>query len=236
MELFSFAGVSNAEILMAAGVVLVGAAAISTIARSMGGGARAKLAARVDRLEVRLAAAQTYQPALQIADEVLKRVSNGTETAVIELFEATSSRRSWFEKAVEPHEIATNLVSDLRDNIEQATAIARPIHNMIDNGSIEVAPERARLAADAKERAACLGSETWERHGAKLLEAGLPSQKGAALIDCFTRANALKASVNALGRKPSAEQLIDVLRQTAELVTAADQANGLFAEEASEAA
>jgi hypothetical protein len=163
-----------------------------------------------------------------MADEVLRQVSSSAVTPVIEMFEALPARRSWFSKTEEPTEIAATLVGELRDNIEHAAAISRPIRNMLDNGAIEVAAERARLAADTRDRAANLGSETWNRHRGAVLTAGMPDTTSSAVIDCFTRIRTLKASAAALGRKPSSDQLIDLLRQSAELVTAAAAAHDTF--------
>lgn len=228
MDLFAFAGVSNIEILFGAAMVFAGAATVSLAMRALRGRGSDALEARVNRLEIRMAAAQAYQPALQMADEVLNRVSTSAVSPVIEMFEALPARRSWFSKSEEPNEIAAILVGDLRDNIEHAAAISRPIRNMLDNGAIEVAAERARLAADCRERAARLGSETWNRHRGAVLTAGMPDTTSSVVIDCFTRIRTLKASVEALGRKPTSDQLIDLLRQSAELVTAAATAHDTF--------
>lgn len=228
MDLFAFAGVSNVEILAGAAVVFAGAATVSLALRALRNRGGADLDARVNRLEIRMAAAKSYQPALQMADEVLGQVSSSAVAPVIEMFEALPARRSWFSKSEEPTEIAATLVSDLRDNIEHAAAIARPIRNMLDNGAIEVSAERSRLAADCRERAANLGSETWDRHRGAVLTAGMPDVTSSAVIDCFTRIRELKASVDGLGRKPTSDQLIDVLRQSAELVTAAAAAHDTF--------
>jgi hypothetical protein len=228
MDLFAFVGLSNVEILSGAAVVFAGAATVSLAMRALRNGGEKALDARVNRLEIRMAAAQTYQPALQMADEVLSQVSTSAVSPVIEMFEGIPARRSWFSKSEEPTEIAATLVSDLRDNIECAAEISRPIRNMLDNGAIEVSAERARLAADCRERAASLGSETWNRHRGAVLTAGMPDVTSAAVIDCFTRIRTLKATVEGLGRKPSSDQLIDVLRQSAELVTAAAAAHDTF--------
>jgi hypothetical protein len=228
MDLFAFAGLSNIEILSGAAVVLAGAATVSLAMRTLRNGSDKALDARVNRLELRMAAAKTYQPALQMADEVLNQVSTSAVSPVIEMFEGVPTRRGWFSKSEEPTEIAATLVSDLRDNIECAAEISRPIRNMLDNGAIEVSAERARLAADCRERAASLGSETWNRHRGAVLTAGMPDVTASAVIDCFTRIRTLKASVEGLGRKPTSDQLIDVLRQSAELVTAAAAAHDTF--------
>ena len=227
MDLFAFVGLSNVEILSGAAVVFAGAATVSLAVRALRNNGK-ELDARVNRLEIRMAAAQTYQPALQMADQVLNQVTSSAVTPVIEMFEALPARRSWFSKSEEPNEIAATLVSDLRDNIACAAEISRPIRYMLDNGAIEVSAERARLAADSRERAASLGSETWDRHRGSVLTAGMPDVTSSAVIDCFTRIRTLKATVEGLGRKPSSDQLIDVLRQSAELVTAAAAAHDTF--------
>jgi len=228
MELFAFIGVSNAEILTGAAVVLGVATAASLAARALRKD-RSGLEDRVERLEMRLAAANALQPVINQADELVRQVSQNAVGPVIEMFEAAPNPRSFFSAGPAPQELAAALAGDLRDNVQIAAAIARPIRNMIENGSMEVSGERSRLAADIRTRADQLGSQVWRTHGRALLAAGVPDRSGEAVFTCFARIRALKASVNALDRRPSPDQMVDVLAAAAGLIEAADQANAVFA-------
>lgn len=229
MELFAFIGISNAQILTGAAVVFAVAAAFSLAMRAFRR-TRGDLEDRVERLEVRLAAANALQPVLNQADELVRQVSTNAVNPVIEMFEDAPRPRSFFSSGAAPQELAAALAGDLRDNVEIAAAIARPIRNMIENGSMEVSAERSRLAADIRTRADSLGSQTWQTYRRALLAAGVPNRSGEAVIACFARVRELKASIDALDRRPSADQLVDVLAAAAGLITAADHANAVFAE------
>lgn len=230
MELFGFLGLSNATILTGAAAAVATAAMVSVVGRALRPASRSSsLDSRVESLEIRMAAASTYQPVLQMADEALRGVSSGATEQVMEMFEAAATTRSFFAKRQSPAEIAEELVNDLRDNIQLAAAIARPIQAMLDNGSIEVVPERARLAADAKEMAAQLGSTTWEKQSASLLTtASMPSTNASLVIECFAQIGMLKSAVSKLPRKPAADALIEVLDQSVTAIQAAGRAADLF--------
>jgi len=228
MELFAFIGISNAEILTGAAAVFGIAVAFSLAARAFRK-ERSDLEGRVEKLEVRLAAASALQPVLNQAEELVRQVSQNAVGPVIEMFEAAPKPRSFFSSGPASEELAATLASDLRDNVEIAAAIARPIRNMIENGSMEVSAERSRLAADIRTRADALGSQVWRTHGRALLAAGVPNRSGEAVFACFASIRALKASVNALDRRPSPDQLVDVLTAAAGLIEAADHANAVFA-------
>lgn len=229
MELFAFIGISNAEILTGAAAVFALATLCSLAARAFHG-TRRDLEDRVERLEVRLAAANALQPVLNQADELVRQVSRNAVSPVIEMFEDAPRPRSFFSTGAAPEELAAALAGDLRDNVEIAAAIARPIRNMLENGSMEVAAERSRLAADIRTRADNLGSETWRTYRRALLAAGVPNRSGEAVITCFARIRDLKASIDALDRRPSADQMVDVLAAAASVIEAADHANTVFAE------
>ena len=235
MELFAFIGISNAEILTGAAAVFAVATASSLAVRAFRR-TRGDLEDRVERLEVRLAAANALQPVLNQADELVRQVSQNAVRPVIEMFEDAPRPRSFFSTGAPPEELAAALASDLRDNVEIAAAIARPIRNMIENGSMEVSAERSRLAADIRTRADNLGSETWKTYRRALLAAGVPNRSGEAVIACFARVKDLKAAIDAMDRRPSADQMVDVLAAAASLIEAADHANTVFADAAISAA
>lgn len=228
MELFSVFGITNLEILTAAAVAFSLAMALS-LAVSAFRRTREDIEGRVEKLEVRLAAASALKPVLNQADELVRQVSQNAVGPVIEMFEEAPRPRSFFSSGPAPEELAAALASDLRDNVEVAAAIARPIRNMIENGSMEVAAERTRLAADIRTRADTLGSRIWRSHGRALLAAGVPNQSGEAVFACFARIRELKAAVNAMDRRPSADQMVDVLAAAGSLVEAANHANTVFA-------
>jgi hypothetical protein len=235
MELFSFIGLSNAEILAGAAAVTASAVALSFASRLVKGRtSSANMEKRIDRLEVRLAAAQSYQPTLQMADEVLKDVSTHAVAPLISIVEASAAPRSWFSKTEEPTETAAALASDLKDNVELASAIAKPIQNMLDNGAVEIAAERVKLAAETKLLAVQLGSSTWDKHRRTILTAGVPDVMTSRVIDCFTQVQNLKLAASSLAKKPSTDDLIEVLRRSAEVVTAASQSVDAFKHEAAE--
>lgn len=228
MEVFSVFGISNAEILAAAAVVFALALTISLALRAFRPAA-SDVEGRLERLEIRLAAATAVQPIIAQADELGRQVSQNAIAPVIEMFEDAPRPRAFFSAGPAPEELAAALATDLRDNVEVAAAIARPIRNMIDNGSMEVGAERSRLAADIRTRAAALGSQTWSFYGRALLASGVPSRSAEAVFTCFARVRTLRSAINAMERKPSADQLVEVLAAAASLVEAADQANSVFA-------
>jgi|GEM_PF-1500522 len=229
MELFAFIGISNAEILTGAATVFAIATMFSIAARVVRA-TRRDLEHRVERLEVRLAAANALQPMLNQADELVRQVAQNAVNPVIEMFEDAPRPRSFLSTGAAPEELAATLASDLRDNLEIAAAIARPIRNMIENGSMEVAAERSRLAADIRTRADSLGSDTWRIYRRALLASGVPNRSGEAIITCFARIRDLRVSIAALDRRPSADQMLDVLGAAASLIEAADHANTVFAD------
>lgn len=237
MELFAVFGITNAQILMAAAAVFVAAAVLSATVRALRGTQASGAETRVDQLEIRMAAVAQSHAVLQVADEILQQVDASTVTPVAEIFEAAAapSAGRWFDRRPAPQEIAAALVGELRDNLHQASAIARPIRNMLDNGAVEIAAERRALASDIRERAAELGAPTWTRNKATLLAAGVPCIQTEALIACFTHVEALSAAVAAMDRKPTPDQLVEVLQAATGLVMAAGQANGIFARDDSAA-
>lgn len=230
MELFSIFGISNAEILMVAGGVLAFALVVS-LARHAFGRTQRQMEDRVERLEVRLAAASAVRPLLNQADDLVRQVAHNAMGPAIEIFDQAPRRRTLFGSGPESQELAATLASELRDNVETAADIARPIRNMIENGAIEVAAERVRLAADLRDKAKTLGAPTWKEHGRAVLASGVPTRSSEAVITCFMRLRQLRAAVNAMGRRPSAEQMLNVLTEAAGLVEAADRANAIFTEE-----
>lgn len=235
MELFGVVGLSNVEILTGAAIAVGGAATLSLALRAISGrGNSGDVEKRVGRLEVRMAAAQNYQPTFQLTDEILKGVSSHAEASLTSIVEASAAPRSWFAKAPEPAETANTLVSDLRDNIELATSIAQPIHNMLDNGAAEIVAQRAKLAAQTKTLAAHLGSRTWDKHKNAILGAGIPDTNTSLVIDCFSQIQNLKQAAASLGKKPSIDDLIEVLRRSAEVVTAAARSVDAFKGETAE--
>ncbi|MEQ1753246.1 MAG: hypothetical protein ABL973_03850 [Micropepsaceae bacterium] len=230
MELFGFLGLGNATILTGAAAAIATGALVSVVSNVLRPLSRSsKLEGRVQSLEVRLAAASTYQPVLQMADEVLNAVSSQATDHVVEMFEAAATTRSFFTRRQDPTEIAAAIAIDLHDNIQLAASIARPIQSMLDNGSIEVVPERARLTADAKDMAKQLGSTSWDKYSASLLTgASMPSTTASQVVDCFTQVAKLKSAVSSLPRKPTANALIDVLDQSVSVIQAAARATDLF--------
>jgi len=230
MELFSVFGISNAEILTAAACVFLMGVVIS-LAQTAFSRSRAGIEGRVERLEVRLAAATAARPILNQADDLVREVAHNAVEPAIEIFDQAPRRRTLFGTGPGSHELAAALASELRDNVETAAEIARPIRNMIENGAIEVSAERARLAADLRDKASQLGSATWKEHGRAVLASGVPTRSSEAVITCFMRVRKLRAALNAMGRRPSAEQMLDVLTEAAGLVEDADRANTIFADD-----
>lgn len=231
MELFAVFGISNAQILTAAAGVFAAAALLSVALRALRSTRVSGAETRVDQLEIRMAAVAHSHAVLQMADEILQQVEASAVTPVAEIFEAAAapSASRWFDRRPAPQEIAAALVGELRDNLHHASAIARPIRNVLDNGAVEIAAERQALAADIRERAAALGSPTWNREKATLLAAGVPCSQTEALIACFAQVEALTVAVAAMDRKPTPNQLVEVLRAATGLVAAAGQANAVFA-------
>jgi hypothetical protein len=228
MELFAIFGISNAEILIGAASALVLALAVSLAVRAIRTD-RSGVTSRVDRLELRLAAAEAVQPILNQADELVRQVSNHAVAPAIELFELAPRRRTFFGSGPLSHELAASLASELRDCLDVAAGMARPIRNMIGNGALEVAAERTKLAAHLREQAGGILSETWKEHRRAILSVGVPTRSVAALVKLFQCLRDLKHAVDKLDRKPSMDQVLDVLAAATRVLEAAEEANEIFA-------
>lgn len=235
MELFAIFGISNAEILIAAASVLALAIAVSIAVRAIRTD-RSEVTSRVERLELRLAAAEAVQPILNQAEDLVRHVSENAVAPAIELFDLAPRRRTLFGSGPESHELAASLAMELRDCLDAAAGMARPIRNMIGNGAIEVAAERAKLASGLREQAGALGSGTWKEHRRALLSVGVPTRSVSALVTLFQCLRDLKLAVERLDRKPSLDQVLDVLAAATRVLEAADEANAIFAEQEQTAA
>ena len=233
MDLFGFIGVSNTAILTTAASVAIVATLISLAIRAIKGTiSSSELNQRVDRLEMRLADRADYQSVLQMADTVLNEVSPLAATPVTEMFEASETKRSWFGPKVEPSEVAQNVINDLKDNLEIAAAIARPIQNMHENGAIEVAAERSKAVAETKRLAAGLNTAAWDRHAKSMLTQTVPSYATSLLLENFAHIHALKKSATTLSKKSGIDDLMETLRHSANLLKSAEQSVEAFKQHA----
>lgn len=230
MELFAIFGVSNAEILITAAAALTLAFAVSIAFRAVRAD-RSEITSRVERLELRLAAAEAVQPILNQADDLVRHVAENAVAPAIELFDLAPRRRTLFGSGPESHELAASLAMELRDCLDATAAMARPIRNMIGNGALEVASERAKLASSLREQADALGSSTWKEHRRALLSVGVPTRSVSALVTLFQALRDLRLSVERLDRKPSMDQMLDVLAGATRVLEAADEANAVFADQ-----
>ncbi len=224
MDLFGILGLSNATVLTYAAAVAGGFVVTSAVARMVNGkSGSGQLDQRVDRLEVRLAASGDTHSLLQAAENLLADIVPQGVGPVTEMFEAANLKRSWFSAPVEPSDIAQKVVDDLKDSIEIATGIARPIQNLNENGAMEVRAERRRVGIETKRLAAGLKTETWDRHGAQLLQGGMPGTTVTLLQNFFTHVHALKVAANDQSKSASVNGLMNVLHQSAELLKSAGQ-------------
>lgn len=228
MELFAFAGISNATILLTAASVMGLAAVISVVLRSLGLSSSGTLAGRVDRLEMRTASSGDYRAVISMASDILSTVDSHGTPHVLEMFEDAGIGQSWLGRKVDAGAAADALLGELKTGIQSAAAIARPIQNMVDSGSIEVRAERARLADDIRRHVAAIKTPTWDRHGPAILAAGVPSTTVSTIVDCFTQMRALRTSALALTRKSTVDAFAGVLSQSAAVLASASQSIDLF--------
>jgi hypothetical protein len=223
MEVFGAFGVSNAMILTAAAGAMGLALLATAAARAVSGFAgQQSLQNRVDRIELRLAAKENYQPVLMAVDALLASAAPINVEPVAEIFEAAVTGRNWFSKRAEPAEIARSVMDDIKSNVELAADIARPIPDMFDDGSIEVAGSRRRVAQVIREKAMGLSTANWDRHQDALMKNGMPTHPATLLQVFFSQTHELKSASAALVKAPSIEGLMDVLRLSASLLQAAD--------------
>ena len=224
MELFEILGLSNTTILTYAAAGIGGAVLLSTAARAMRSVSSGdKLNSRVNRLEMRLAASEDYQPILQMAETLLADMAPNSVAPVTEMFAAANLNRSWFSKSVDPSDIAQRVVDDLQANIVTAAEIARPIQTMNESGAMEVKAQRRRAGQEAKRLAARLNTGTWDRFGVGLLRGGMPSTTVTLLQGFFLQVHALKTAANEQGKGASVDGLMTVLHLSAELIKSAEQ-------------
>jgi hypothetical protein len=228
MELFAFAGISNSTILLTAAAVMAIAATISVVLRSLGLSPRSELANRVDRLEMRTASAGDYRAVISLASDILSGVDTHGAPHIVEMFEEVGTSNARFARRINSGEAAYALLNELKAGIEIAAATARPIQNMIENGSIEIRAERTRLTGDLRKQVAAIRTPTWDRHGATILAAGMPSAMVSTIVTCFGQMNSLKTSALALTRSSSVDAFAGVLSQAATILASARQSVDLF--------
>lgn len=228
MELFAFAGISNADILLTAAAVMGLAAVVSVVLRNLGLSSGSELANRVERLELRTASSGEYRAVISMATDILDGVSAHGAPHVVEMFEDASASSARFTRNFNAGEAAYSLVDELKNGITIAAAIARPIQNMVDNGSIEVRAERVRLAGELRKQVAAIRTPTWDRHGASILAAGVPSTTVTTIVGCFTQLHALKSSALALTRTSSVDAYAGILGLAAGVLASASQTVDLF--------
>ena len=228
MELFAFAGLSNATILLTAAAVMGLAAVVSVVLRNLGLSSGSALANRVDRLEMRTASSGEYRSVISMASDILNGVGAHGAPHVVEMFEYASASNPRFARNINAGEAAFTLVNELKAGITIAAAIARPIQNMVDNGSIEVRAERVRLAGELRKQVAAIRTPTWDRHGAAILAAGVPSTTVSSIVGCFTQVQALKSDALALNRSSSVDAFAGILGQAAGVLASASQTVELF--------
>jgi hypothetical protein len=217
-------GLSNETVLtyaaaLAGGVFIVGIAsrALHNLTKNRG------LTNRVDRLELRLASKDDFQPILKMAATLLNEVTPQSVEPVTEMFEAANSKRSWFGKRTEPSDIAQRVVDELKENVETTAEIARPIQSLFENGAIEIRAERNRIVQDVKLLASRLNSTTWDRHSTQLLQGGMPNISVTLMQNFFSQVHGLKSAASGLSKGASIDALRGVLRQSATLLKSAEQ-------------
>jgi len=228
MELFAFAGISNSEILLAAAALMGIAAVSSVVLRNLGLSSGSDLANRVDRLEMRTASSGEYRAVIAMASDILDGVGAHGAPHVVEMFEDASASNTRLARNINAGEAAFTLVNELKSGISVAAAIARPIQNMVDNGSIEVRAERVRLAGDLRKQVAAIRTPTWSRHGAAILAAGVPSTTVSNIVGCFSQLQAMKTGALALNRNSSVDAFAGLLTQAAGVLASASQTVDLF--------
>jgi hypothetical protein len=144
------------------------------------------------------------------------------------MFEDASASNPRFARNINAGEAAFSLVDELKAGITIAAAVARPIQNMVDNGSIEVRAERVRLAGELRKQVAAIRTPTWDRHGAAILAAGVPSTTVSNIVGCFTQMQALKSGALALNRSSSVDAFAVILTQAAGVLASASHTVELF--------
>ena len=221
MELFAFAGLSNSAILLTAAATFGCASILSLATRSIAFSQAGSLDRRIGKLEIRTAASEEYRQVIDMAADILDGVASHATTPVVEMFEDINVNSSWFRKNPDAEQQAHSLLDELKRNIELATAIARPIQNMFENGAIEVKSQRQKLGTETRRTAAAISTKTWDRHGATILASGVPSATVTLMVECFAQVRALKQDALSLSPKSSVNQIIGVLHQSAALLATA---------------
>ncbi len=180
---------------------------------------RSELDRRVDRLEMRIAAARNLSAVTNALSSLQSATPLLVEAAPRMLLADARLRSLGAASNEDTDDIARAFGEALQANTVAAVEIARAI---IDQGvNLNDPKDRRRVAEKVRSEARNLSTSFWDRHGELLLSSGLPTSLKDLLRAFFVQVKRLRTAVDDLIREPSFADLDAVLDHAIHLIDSA---------------
>jgi len=180
---------------------------------------RTELDLRVDRLEMRMAAARNLSAVTSALSSLQSATPLLVEAAPRMLLADARLRSLGTASNEDTDDIARAFGEALQANTVAAVEIARTI---IDQGvNLNDPKDRRRVAEKVRSEARNLSTSFWDRHGELLLSSGLPTNLKDLLRTFFVQVKRLRTAVDDLIKEPSFADLDAVLDHAIHLIDSA---------------
>lgn len=221
MDLLNGITVSEENLVFFAAGLGAGALLWAALRAGMRGGdaQSAKLATRVAKLEMRLAAGKDFTMIARAVRDFEDLMPSMGGPNVVTLFSTTELPQLKPSRRADPEQVATEFGEAMRDNTVAAVEIAKAI---IDQGiNLDDATDRRSVTAKIKKFGASLSTKFWDTYGEMMLASGLPQNLKDLLRVFFAQVKRLKSAVSELSRDPSFAELDTVLDRAIDLLDTA---------------